>query len=107
MGVYVPKMKMPEYCLLCPFEHLMTCSREERYTDIHARRRPDWCPLRELDLPDEKDFAEKMRAAEAIAETEDAELSHMEMDRLMCDLIKEIGYGEAVEVFDGAQKWYA
>ena len=47
-GIYVKDMKMPEYCLLCPFEHLMTCSREERYTDIHARRRPEWCPLIEI-----------------------------------------------------------
>lgn len=45
MGVYVPRMKMPECCLLCPFEHMMTCSREERYTDIHERQRPEWCPL--------------------------------------------------------------
>lgn len=48
MGIYVPKMKMPECCLLCPFEHMMTCSREERYTDIHERQRPEWCPLIEI-----------------------------------------------------------
>lgn len=48
MGVYVMGMKMPEYCLLCPFEHLMECSRAERFTDIHERRRPEWCPLIEV-----------------------------------------------------------
>ena len=44
-GIYVKDMKMPEFCLLCPFEHMMMCSLRERFTDIHERVRPDWCPL--------------------------------------------------------------
>lgn len=37
----------------------------------------------------------------------DRENVHRNMDRLMCDLLRELGYGEGVDVFELAPKWYA
>jgi len=50
MGVYVPRMKMPERCLLCPFENMMTCTcdPDERFANTKKRQRPEWCPLVEI-----------------------------------------------------------
>lgn len=35
------------------------------------------------------------------------ETMHIEMDNLMCDLLKELGYEKGVEVFERAPKWYS
>lgn len=37
----------------------------------------------------------------------DEETSHDTADRLMCELLKQLGYGAGVEVFERARKWYA
>lgn len=37
----------------------------------------------------------------------DEESSHSSADILMCELLKELGYGAGVEVFEKARKWYA
>jgi hypothetical protein len=37
----------------------------------------------------------------------DAEERHSRADELMCNLLKQLGYGKAVEVFDSWEKWYA
>ena len=51
-----------------------------------------------------KEFADKMRQ---IADKKDTERGHVEMDDLMCELLKSLGYREGVEIFDDAPKWYA
>ena len=38
---------------------------------------------------------------------DDEEVVHSEMDDLMCDLLRELGYGEGVDIFDKTHKWYA
>lgn len=38
---------------------------------------------------------------------DDTEMSHIEMDSIMCDLLKHLGYGEGVEVFKAQKRWYA
>lgn len=38
---------------------------------------------------------------------DDAEECHIEMDIAMCHQLIALGYGEAMSVFDNAQKWYA
>lgn len=54
--------------------------------------------------PDE--FAEKMKRI--VEETVwDVENCHREMDDVMCELLTELGYGEGVQVFYGAEKWYS
>lgn len=35
------------------------------------------------------------------------EVAHIEMDGLMCDILRQFGYGEMVDIFDNADKWYA
>ena len=37
----------------------------------------------------------------------DQESLHRCMDRLMCDLLRELGYGEGIDIFEDAPKWYA
>lgn len=37
----------------------------------------------------------------------DEEITHSEADGLMCDLLRELGYGEGVDVFEDMPKWYA
>lgn len=51
-----------------------------------------------------KEFAEKMQS---IVDEKNTELGHIEMDDLMCELLKSLGYEEGVEIFDNALKWYS
>jgi hypothetical protein len=50
-----------------------------------------------------KAFAQKMRKLLS----GDYEVAHMDMDLLILDLLRELGYEEAVEVFISQDKWYA
>jgi hypothetical protein len=33
--------------------------------------------------------------------------AHLEADELLCQILRELGYGEAVQIFEDADKWYA
>lgn len=37
----------------------------------------------------------------------DKEVMHVEMDDLMCKVLKELGYNEGVKIFSKQEKWYA
>lgn len=37
----------------------------------------------------------------------DAEYGHVDMDNLMCKLLRDLGYGEGVSIFETTDKWYA
>ena len=37
----------------------------------------------------------------------DLEATHLQADKLMCALLTELGYGEGIEIFKNADKWYA
>lgn len=37
----------------------------------------------------------------------DVEITHAEADDLMCEMLRELGYGEGVDVFEDMPKWYA
>lgn len=37
----------------------------------------------------------------------DIEGAHSEADSIMCDLLRELGYGDGVDIFQEANKWYA
>ena len=52
--------------------------------------------------PDE--FYKKMKE---IAEHKCEELVHIEMDELMCQILRELGYGSGVEIFEKVDKWYS
>ena len=52
---------------------------------------------------DKKEFAEKMGELGDGCE----ECDHIEADRLMCEVLKELGYGDGVKLFEELHKWYA
>jgi hypothetical protein len=37
----------------------------------------------------------------------DTESAHVYADELMCDLLRKLGYGEGIDIFDSEEKWYA
>ena len=51
-----------------------------------------------------KEFAEKM---EEIFKNGDGELSHIEADELMAEVLSSLGYEEGVKIFFSHEKWYA
>jgi hypothetical protein len=40
-------------------------------------------------------------------EHDDEEETHVEMDGIMCNLLRQLGYGEGVDIFNSTPKWYA
>jgi hypothetical protein len=48
--------------------------------------------------------AEEMRR---IADTYDEEGGHIEADALMCQILRDLGYGEAMDIFRDMDKWYS
>lgn len=51
-----------------------------------------------------EEFKKRMQA---IADIRDAEEGHIEADDLMCELLKDLGYGEGVDIFEEMDRWYA
>ena len=51
-----------------------------------------------------EEFKIKMQEIADNCGTEDG---HIDADSLMCDLLKELGYSEGVEIFENMNKWYA
>ena len=51
-----------------------------------------------------EEFALKMNE---ISDSDDLEERHVDADALMCDLLRELGYGDGVEIFMNMYKWYA
>lgn len=37
----------------------------------------------------------------------DEELTHVVMDNTMCDLLRSLGYGEGIDIFENTPKWYS
>ena len=37
----------------------------------------------------------------------DLEVAHREADKLLCDLLMDLGYTDVVEAWDKVEKWYA
>ncbi len=50
------------------------------------------------------EFTEQLKAADAL---DSPEQGHEDADMVLCDLLKELGYGEGVEVFLKMTRWYA
>lgn len=55
-------------------------------------------------IPTPDEFLKDMQT---VASSNDPEWSHGYMDDMMCNLLKQLGYGEAIEVFRHTEKWYA
>lgn len=54
-------------------------------------------------IPTPEEFAQMMRNQMS----GDEETAHGEMDDLMVELLRRLGYGEAMDVFEKQDKWYA
>lgn len=52
-------------------------------------------------------FAEKMSEIKAQFDSDDLELCHVQMDRLMCDTLRELGYEQGIAIFEGTERYYA
>ena len=52
-----------------------------------------------------EEFRDKMQ--EIFGDRYDTEDAHLEADDLMCKVLTDLGYGEGVEIFTKAEKWYA
>ena len=50
-----------------------------------------------------QEFAEKMKS---LAMDNDPEVVHSNMDVLMCETLKALGYEEGIEIFENTDKWY-
>ena len=37
----------------------------------------------------------------------DCEDQHIDADRLMCNVLRSLGYGDGIDIFDSMYKWYA
>lgn len=53
-----------------------------------------------------QEFADRMRAIFS-EHAKDKEAAHSVADDLLCEVLREFGYAEGVEVFEEAEKWYA
>lgn len=60
--------------------------------------------MNSINTPEE--FAGMMKAI-ACKYHDDEEERHMEMDRLMCDYLRMLGYGEGIDIFKDTPKCYA
>lgn len=72
--------------------------RAERVNNAYLAAAP---PDGERMTPEE--FAERMAALESC----EAESRHMKADELMAEVLRALGYGAGMDVFDRFQKWYA
>ena len=54
-----------------------------------------------------KDISDKLVNPPEDCPYYDEEDAHMEMDDLMCDLLRSLGYGDGVDIFENTDKWYA
>ena len=98
---------MPRTCYDCP-----CCDAEQGYCTVLSDRpdgamyeRLDNCPLKEITTTPEE-FTKRMQEIHN-RYSDDEEVVHSEMDDLMCELLRELGYGEGVDIFDNTHKWYA
>lgn len=60
--------------------------------------------------PNKKGFLSPANIAilmRSYADDADTEDRHFNMDKLMCDLLRALGYDEAVQIFEDAGKWYS
>jgi len=97
----------------CPLIEIVTCGeciwKEEcAITELWGDR--GFCPSGErrnqtMYYPMSRaEFKNKMQT---IADKEDAECGHIEADKLMCELLRDFGYGEGVDIFEKMYKWYS
>lgn len=53
-----------------------------------------------------EEFTQKMMDIESV-HGGDIEAAHGRADEVMCDLLRELGYGDGVDIFERMDRWYA
>lgn len=51
-----------------------------------------------------EEYLEKIKDATGI---QDTEYSHEKADKVLCELLIKLGYGQVVEIYNDRDKWYA
>ena len=51
-----------------------------------------------------KEAVEKMKEC---VNNSDIELSHLDADNILCDVLTQLGYKELVDLYEKVNKWYA
>lgn len=56
-----------------------------------------------------EEFKQKMTDAyhDHYEVNDDEEVVHYVMDGIMCELLRDLGYGEGIDIFNNTPKWYA
>ena len=96
-------------CYDCP-----CCDAEQAYCTVLPERpeckyneRLQECPIKEITITPEE-FSKRMRDIQyTYKERYDIEERHVAMDDLMCELLRELGYGKGIDIFKDTDKWYA
>lgn len=87
-------------CPCCDYEQAY-CTALEGNPECEYKKRLPNCPIKEITITPEL-FAERMR----LSKEEGTEDGHRMMDDLMCELLRELGYGEGIDIFRHFEKWY-
>lgn len=58
-------------------------------------------------MDDYEDFYNKIVAIYEGEDGGDIERTHLEADKLMCEKLRELGYGKAIDYLDNQDMWYA
>lgn len=61
----------------------------------------------EYQLKKEKFIKEQNDKLRELADYADTEVAHSEADKILCDILIELGYEETVHLWDKIEKWYA
>ena len=112
--VFIPKKGvlfidiLEDGCWDCP-----CCDSEQAYCAVisgrpwcnYKERLPE-CPIKEITITPEE-FAKRMQGIkELYSDFHDTDERHVAMDDLMCELLRELGYGDGIDIFDNTSKWY-
>lgn len=99
---------LEEGCYDCP-----CCDNEQCYCTVleggpscEYRERLENCPIKEITITPEE-FAKRMRKInETYPDFHDTDERHIAMDDLMCEVLRELGYVEGIDIFNCTEKWY-
>lgn len=53
------------------------------------------------------DVTKEIARLQELAKAMDYEIPHGEADDILCDVLRQLGYGDLVDAYDKVGKWYA
>lgn len=79
-------------------------SVDELYVRGRAERAAKWLGSQPVVSITPAEFTRRM---DLCAENDDPEQGHVDADDLMCEVLRQLGYGDGVTVYVAMTKWYA